>query len=82
VEWVEAAGCGTIYSLVTVRLKVLAGLEPPYQLALIELDEGVRMLSHVLGEDAKIGQRVILAWRERTDAPPLPVFRRFDARDS
>lgn len=74
VEWVPARGTGTIYSVTTVRVEVLPELPPPYRVAVIELDEGPRLLSQLVGAEGAIGQRVRVAWREREGRPPLPVF--------
>ncbi|WP_207771067.1 Zn-ribbon domain-containing OB-fold protein [Kumtagia ephedrae] len=74
-EWVEAKGKGTVYSLTTVRIPVIEALEPPYVLALVELDEGPRLLTNIDDGPARIGDRVTLAWRERGGLPPLPIFR-------
>lgn len=74
VEWVESKGEGTIYSLTTVRIPVTPELPPPYQVAIVELAEGPRLLTNIQGEGASIGDRVRLAWRERDGLPPLPVF--------
>lgn len=74
-EWVEAKGSGTIYSLTTIRLPVTEELPPPYLLALVDLDEGPRLLTNIEGETAAIGDRVHLGWRARGELPPLPVFR-------
>lgn len=57
-EWVEALGTGTVYSVTVIRPK------PPaeaYNVALIDLDEGPRMMSRVEGWPAdavRIGMRV------------------------
>ena len=74
-EWVEAAGTGTIYSVTTVRIPVVDELKPPYFLALVDLDEGPRLLTNIDGDSARIGDRVTLAWRSRNGLPPLPIFR-------
>jgi uncharacterized OB-fold protein len=74
VEFVAASGKGTVYSRTTVRVPARPGLEPPYVAAIVELDEGPRMLTHLDSESVRIGDRVRVAWRERPDAPPLPVF--------
>ena len=58
-EWVEPQGSGTVYSTTTVRRKPEAG--GSYNVALIDLDEGVRLMSRVEGlppTDVKIGMRV------------------------
>jgi uncharacterized OB-fold protein len=74
-EWVEARGSGTIYSLTTVRIPVTGELPPPYLLALVDLDEGPRLLTNIEAPGAQIGDRVTLAWRARDGLPPLPVFK-------
>jgi len=58
-EWVTPKGTGQVYSTTTVRRKPEAGGD--YDVSLIELDEGVRMLSRVEGvppTEVKIGMRV------------------------
>jgi uncharacterized OB-fold protein len=55
-EWVEAAGTGTVYATTVNRTR-----DGNTNLAIIELDEGPRMMSRVEGlpaETVKIGQRV------------------------
>ena len=57
-EWVEASGRGTVYSTTVQRSKPPA---PDINVALIELEEGPRMLSRVVGAspaDVKIGMAV------------------------
>ncbi|MBX3566511.1 MAG: OB-fold domain-containing protein [Rhizobiaceae bacterium] len=73
--WVEASGGGIIYSLTTVRLPVIDELKPPYYLALVDLDEGPRLLTNIVSDKASIGDRVGVEWRARDGLPPLPVFR-------
>lgn len=58
-RWVRASGLGTVYSSTTVARKPDAGGN--YNVSLIDLDEGVRMMSRVEGlspEAVHIGQRV------------------------
>lgn len=58
-RWVRPSGRGTVYSTTTIARKPDAGGN--YNVALIDLDEGVRMMSRVQGfapEDVRIGQRV------------------------
>lgn len=72
-EWVQASGLGTVYSTTVIRQK------PPkadYNLALIDLAEGVRMMSRVENappQSVRIGMRV-KAKIIREDAGPLVVF--------
>jgi uncharacterized protein len=59
IEWVEASGRGTVYASTTVRRPPDRG--GPYNVALIDLDEGVRCMSRVEGiasERTRIGMRV------------------------
>jgi len=58
-RWVKASGLGTVYAASTIHRKSDAGGN--YNVALIDLDEGVRMMSRVEGvapEAVRIGQRV------------------------
>lgn len=57
-EWERPCGLGRVYSTTVVRMKLA---EDCYNVALIELDEGPRMMSRVIGqspESVKIGLRV------------------------
>ena len=74
VEWVAARGTGRIYSRTTVRIPAGLDLELPYVAAIIELDEGPRILATLTDPDLPIGAAVRVGWRARTDAPPAPVF--------
>jgi uncharacterized protein len=70
--WRVSAGVGEVYATTTVRPRG----EEPYDVSLIELDEGFRMMSRVEGvapQAVRIGLRVRVAWTG--DEPPLPVFR-------
>ncbi|MEM7422483.1 MAG: OB-fold domain-containing protein [Pseudomonadota bacterium] len=58
-EWVEARGTGTVYSSTVNRRSPEKG--GVFNVALIDLEEGVRMLSRVVGvaaEDVEIGMKV------------------------
>ncbi len=74
VEWVRSRGTGTVYSMTTVRRQLLPEPPVPYIVAIVELDEGPRMLTNIEGEGVQIGDRVQVAWRDRENAPPLPIF--------
>lgn len=57
-EWVEASGKGAVHSTTVVRKKPP---EPSYNVALIDLAEGPRLMSRVEGvapEDVRIGMTV------------------------
>lgn len=59
VSLVAPAGTGTVHAVTTIRRKAEAGGD--YNVSLVELDEGVRLMSRVEGlapADVRIGQRV------------------------
>lgn len=64
-EWVEAKGTGTIYAITVNRSR--AG---SWNVALVDLDEGVRMMSTLPEvETAEIGARVQARIEETEDGP-------------
>jgi len=63
-DWRVSAGLGTVYATTTVRRRD----EEPYDVSLIDLDEGFRMMSRVRGGGA-IGARVRVTFEDG-----LPVF--------
>ncbi len=72
-EWVEASGRGTVYSTTVIRQKPPT---PSYNLALIDLAEGPRMMTRVVGiapEEVKIGMAVQAKIVQENDQP-LVVF--------
>jgi len=72
-EWVEASGLGTVYSTTVVRKKPP---EPSYNVALIDLAEGPRMMSRVEGialDAVQIGMAV-RAKIVTQDGEPVVVF--------
>ncbi|WP_189306812.1 bifunctional MaoC family dehydratase N-terminal/OB-fold nucleic acid binding domain-containing protein [Streptomyces albospinus] len=79
-EWdtVEACGTGTVYSYVVMHHPPFPAFEPPYAVGLIELAEGVRMVSNVIGvpcDEVRIGMPVRLAFLAVDGEWELPVFR-------
>jgi uncharacterized OB-fold protein len=77
-EWVEASGRGRVYSTTIVRKKPP---QPSYNVALIDLEEGPRMMSRVEGvapEEVKIGMDVRARIVQREDE----AFVVFDPADT
>jgi hypothetical protein len=71
-EWRVSAGTGSVHSTTVVRRRG----EEPYNVALVDLDEGFRMMSRVedlAPEEVAIGLRVRVRFSGEVD-PPLPVF--------
>lgn len=75
VTWVPASGLGTVYSTTRVHLDAdpALGLPNPYDVAIVELAEGPRLLTNLTAPCA-IGSQVRVAWRSRDNQPPVPVF--------
>lgn len=77
--WDISAGTGAIHALTLVRHKG----EPALALAMIELDEGFRLMSHVLSdtpEELAIGDRVQVVFQPLAGGqPPMPVFSPMEA---
>jgi uncharacterized OB-fold protein len=77
IEWVGASGRATIYSMTTVRVQIAPEFEPPYRVAVVDLEEGPRLLTTIVGPDCRIGDPVQVDWRDRAGGlPPLVVFSR------
>ncbi|MFC8199313.1 bifunctional MaoC family dehydratase N-terminal/OB-fold nucleic acid binding domain-containing protein [Streptomyces sp. NPDC057298] len=79
-EWdtVEAAGEGTVYSYVVMHHPPFPAFDPPYAVGLVELAEGVRMISNVVGvphNRVRIGMPVRLEFERVDEELELPVFR-------
>jgi uncharacterized OB-fold protein len=76
-SYIVASGNGTVFSFVIHRHPPVPGKELPIVIALIDLDEGVRMVGEVPGaEDLAIGDRVAVDWQVVDDELTLPVWRR------
>jgi hypothetical protein len=74
----DVAGTGEIYSFIVVRHPSVPAFVPrlPYAIAVVQLDEGVRMPGMVVGvdtADVAIGQRVRADWEQLpgSDDPAL-----------
>ncbi|MEU8757729.1 bifunctional MaoC family dehydratase N-terminal/OB-fold nucleic acid binding domain-containing protein [Streptomyces sp. NPDC048659] len=79
-EWdtVEASGEGTVYSYVVMHHPPFPAFDPPYAVGLVELAEGVRMISNVVGvpyDKVRIGMPVRLEFLAVDEELELPVFR-------
>ena len=74
IEWRVSKGLGTVYATTVVYTKD----QPPHNVALIDVDEGFRMMSRVEDIDplaVKIGMRVKARIHPGDEKqPPYPVF--------
>lgn len=80
-EWLLSNGRGKVYSWIVVRHPIPAEIyakDVPYVVALIELEEGVRMPSNIIGcdpESINPGMAVEVVFEDVSDAVTLPRFR-------
>ncbi|MEV7556415.1 OB-fold domain-containing protein [Streptomyces sp. NPDC089795] len=78
-DWdtVEACGAGTVFSYVVMHHPPFPAFDPPYAVALVELAEGVRIVSNITGvpyDKVRIGLPVQLEFLRVDDDLELPVF--------
>lgn len=80
-EWRTASGRATVYAAVVEHRPEAAGANfsggKPYCIALVDLEEGVRMLTNVMGcppDDVKSGLPVTVTWEPLSDGRRLPLF--------
>ncbi len=71
-EWRESGGRGTVYATTAVYHRD----REPHNVALVDLEEGFRMMSRIEGvpvEEVEVGMKVTFAVREE-DGEPAAVF--------
>lgn len=76
-HYVASTGRGTVYSVTVVHRAPGPGFDTPFALAVIDLDDGATLLSHVDAGDpdaVAIGMRVRVDFRHLTDEITLPCF--------
>jgi uncharacterized OB-fold protein len=79
-EWesVPASGRGTLHSFTVIHHPRFPGYRYPIVVALVDLEEGPRMISNLVGcepADARIGMRLQAEIQTDPDGFKLPVFR-------
>jgi uncharacterized OB-fold protein len=77
-EYVVASGFGEVYSYVVHHHPPVPGRELPFVIALVELDEGVRMVAELVGvppDEVRVGMPVVAAFVRVDDELTLPVWR-------
>lgn len=78
-EWIPSSGTGTVYSFSVVHRAPLESFsnKVPYVIALIDLTEGPRMLTNIIGRGAlstSVGDKVRVAFEEIDPGINLPQF--------
>ena len=80
VEWEQASGRGVVYTYSTVHVNDLPPFaeKVPYTVAIVELDEGPRVMTNLVDVDdveLRIGMPVEVTFVEQTDEFTLAMFR-------
>lgn len=79
-EWQDASGRGTVYTFTIARRPTAPQWEgeTPYVIAIVELAEGPRLITNIIGCDpgsVRIGMPVVAAYTRATDDITLLHFR-------
>lgn len=79
VGWKDMSGYGTIYTFTVNHRAPNAFMKArlPYVVAMVELDEGVRMMANILNADPAeiaIGKRVRVVFEQASEEIKLPQF--------
>ncbi len=75
----KASGRAILYSYV-INHRAAPGFEPPYSIAVVELDEGPRMMTNIVGtpqtpEALQLDMRLEVVFEAFGDEITLPLFR-------
>ena len=75
-SWKTSQGEGAVYTYTVIRQIGHPAFREraPYIVAWIDLDEGFRMLSTIVGDEITIGQRVRVTWDDQENDISLPLF--------
>jgi len=81
-EWRTASGRATVYAAGVEHKPEAAGAAfsggEPYCVALVDLEEGIRMMTNVVGcppDEVHSGMAVAVTWEPLSDGRQLPLFR-------
>lgn len=78
-DWIDASGRGTVYSFSVLHRAGSPGFEAdvPYVVALVDLEEGVRMMANLVNVDKErleIGMAVVVTFERRSEDFVVPQF--------
>ena len=77
-EWMACSGRGSIYTFTINHRGAYAEAEVPYAVAIVELEEGVRMMANIVGGELSqiaIGAPVEVCFEVVSETITLPQFR-------
>ena len=76
-DYEPSSGRGTVYSVTVVHRAPGPGFDTPFALAIVDLDDGATLLTHVIGcnpAEVAIGMRVRVEFSKLTADIMLPCF--------
>ena len=74
--YVVASGRGTVFSWIEHHAPAIPGRVLPLRIALVDLEEGHRMIGAVIGDGVEIGSQVEVVFDRIDDELTLPAWRR------
>ncbi len=77
-EWAKLNGKGTVYSFIIARRSYNPAVPVPYVVAIIELEDGIRMVSNVVEckpEEVRVGMPVEVVFDDISPDFSLPKFK-------
>ncbi len=79
-DWVPVSGRGRVFTFVIVRPPILPAFahRVPFVIAVVELEEGPRLVGHVLDcppDEVRSGMRVEVVYEDLTDRVTLPQWK-------
>jgi hypothetical protein len=80
-SWEALSGLGTVYTFIVVHRPQHPAFyeDVPYNVAIVELEEGPRLHSRIVGcanEEIRIGMRVEVTFEKKNDDVTMPYFKR------
>jgi uncharacterized OB-fold protein len=80
ITWVQASGKGTLYSFALMHQVYHPGFvsEVPYNVAEVDLEEGLRVISNIVGcsnADLRISMPLEVTFEDISEAVTLPKFK-------
>jgi uncharacterized OB-fold protein len=75
--WTEVSGRGTVWSWVVIHRPYFPGAEVPYQVAIVELEEGPLVGTNIVNardDEIHVGAPVKVAFKQIENDIALPVF--------
>ena len=78
-QWIAASGKGKVYAWIVVHQRYSRAFEKdlPYNVAIVELEEGPRLLTNLVGienKDSRPDLAVEVVWDDVTEEIALPKF--------